>query len=243
MQVQIAGDLEGLEEALAQAGLDGLDAIGRKRLRQVVRQRRQKVGNFTGRHAVALNGLEGLSDAELAGIGKKLKKAAKKIGKVTNKVTGVDLAKKVTKKVVGEETYQKLKMIAPQVLNVIPGVGTAAAAVVTAGMAAQNARKAQKAASAQEAAIDAEAESQANAIFQQQLTSGGGSGGGAGGGGYVYEGQYLSKDEPDPKPGTDGQWLAGIDNNVILLGGAALLSGLLLVSVSSGRRREASHAA
>lgn len=212
---------DNLGELLQLAGLQGLDAMGRRRFRQAVAMRR-KVRPFTGSHAGLLNGLDefsslealaGLSDAELAGIGKKLRKVVKKAGKVVAKVSTVIPA---------------AALMAPSkaaLKNAAKGlaIGGAGAAAITGGGAIA------------EQVMSAAASSMQKPEAPTAVSyDGGGSGGGDGG--RVYEGEYIPAGQPDPTP-ADDQWIAGIDNKWVLLSGAGLLTALLAVMVTKRRNR------
>ncbi|MDI1303020.1 MAG: hypothetical protein PSX71_14035 [bacterium] len=215
--MELIGNLDGLDEVVQLAGLQGLSAHGRLHLRHVIAERR-KVKPFHGKHADLLNGLD-----DVDGFMKSIKKAVSKVTAVTKAVV-IPTSKNLAK------AEDIVKPHVPLLLNTVgniiaPGAGTAAATAWNAGRGVIDAKKAGK----QAAQMDAQATQQANALYAQQQTA--------------VEGQYLSKDEPDPKPAADGQWIKGIENKWVLLGTATGLSGLLLLLVNRRHARERRYAA
>lgn len=219
-----------LDEVLQLAGLEGLDELGRLRLRKLASTRRRH-SPYTGRHAELLNGLDDISDEELAGLGKKLKKALKKATKVVAKVAKV---------IPGAALILPSKAGIKNATTTLVTAGTAAASMMIPGagsvISSVLGAKGAGAAAPDGASIEAEAERQASAIYaQQQLSVSDGSG-------AALTGQYLSKNEPDPQPmDTADQWIAGIENKWVLLGSAGVLSAVLLLSMRSRKAREGSN--
>lgn len=239
-----------LHQLLQDRGLDGLDTIGKARLKHAMRKADARRGQWLTQGLQGLDEIGSLEElaelAELAGIGSRLKKAVKKVVNVHKKVIGKvrDVQKKVVKKVIGDSAYQKLKKVAPMALNFVPGVGPALAATASAGLAAKGYRDAKKKASAMEAEMaqiaKMEADYQAaNASFNQSYANSFASSGQ--GTGQPIEGEYYAAGEPDPSQMQSGQtqWISGVENKWVMLGGGSL--ALLVVAMMlKGSKRNAS---
>lgn len=236
MKLELENSAAAFESALADAGLAGLDAIGRRRVRQLITKQRQ-VKPFTGCHAVTLNGLDALDELaaldDLDGIGRSLKKAVKKVGKTVKKV-----AKEV------ERGVAKASLIAPPLALALPTkktlaaakTGTLIAGSAAAALAAGNPKGAVDAVQNTVAVLNptsAESMPVAMPIYDD----------GGAQPGQVLTGQYLAAGEPDPVPTDPGQWIPGVENKWVLLGAATGLSGLLVLVVRNRRRRERGYAA
>lgn len=219
---------ETLDELLKAAGLDGLDALGRRKFRQAVAASR-RARPFTGKLAAQLNGLDEVAVVEflaglddLDGIGKKLRKVAKKAGNVVAKV-----AKVIPAAALVVPTKDALKNAAKGLA--IGGAGAGLMALLPAGAAAGVAE------TAAGAALPALLPSASPA--ESYVSSAGGSGGGYGGASAPIEGEYIAAGEPDPVADS-GQWIRGVSNTAVLLTGAGALSVLLFVLVTRRRRME-----
>lgn len=224
-----------LKQLLEANGLNGLEAIHKARIKHAMNRVAADRGNAL---IVGLQGLDGVDSleelaelAELAGLGKKLKKALAKVARVIPVAALIAPSKTVLKAAKKGLKEQALMGAAAGAAILAPAAAPLIAKVAT-GVAVQKIQqkivgKQAPIPQVQEAPVYSEPQSYSEPQGQSFA---------AGGSDQPLTGQYYAAGEPDPSQAQaqePRQWISGIDNKWVALGGGSF--ALLLVALLAKR--------